>query len=131
MSAMDTLIVFSDVRLVTFDGRKGRDQDVTLHFGSGQIAIVPKKGGTVLAALPYTTVARATYSHGKDPKWSSTLPGLPYDPDIPGLPFTRGGRHWLVLQSTSSYLALVLSNGNALDVLEAFEVRTHLRVDKQ
>jgi serine/threonine-protein kinase len=124
----DTLIVFSDAKLVTFDGRKGRDQDVILHFGSGEISVIPKKGGAALIAIPYKKVAHATYSHTKDPKWDPSLTGLPENPDIPG--FMRGSRNWLVLQWKTDSVVLYLTDSNATEVLRTFEVRTGLKIDR-
>jgi serine/threonine-protein kinase len=121
----DALIVFSDAKLVTFEGRKGRDQDVILHFGSGEISVIPKKGGAALIAIPYKKVAHATYSHTKDPKWDPSLTGLPENADIPG--FMRGSRNWLVLQWKTDSVVL---DSNATEVLRTFEVRTGLKIDR-
>lgn len=126
--AADTLIVFSDAKFLTFEGRKGRDQDVILHFGSGQLSVIPKKGGAPLIAIPYKKVAHATYSHTKDPKWDASLTGLPDNPDIPG--FMRGSRHWLVLQWKTDYVVVFLSDSNVADVLQTFEARTGLKIDR-
>jgi hypothetical protein len=124
----DTLIVFSDAKFLTFDGRKGRDQDVILHFGSGEISVIPKKGGAALIAIPYKKVAHATYSHTKDPKWDSSLTGPPENADIPG--FMRGSRNWLVLQWKTDSVVLYLNDSNVTEVLRTFEVRTGLKIDR-
>jgi len=126
--AADALIVFSDAKLLTFDGRKGKDQDVIIHFGGGQITVVPKKGGAAIVQVPYKRVAKATYAHAKDPKWDTSLFGLPDNPDIPG--FMRGTRNWLVLQWKSDYVAMYLSDANVADVLQTFEARTGLKIDR-
>jgi serine/threonine-protein kinase len=126
--AADTLIVFSDAKFLTFDGRKGRDQDVILHFGSGEISVIPKKGGAALIAIPYKKVAHATYSHTKDPKWDSSLTGPPENADIPG--FMRGSRNWLVLQWKTDSVVLYLNDSNVTEVLRTFEVRTGLKIDR-
>jgi hypothetical protein len=52
--------------------------------------------------------------------------------DIPGgVPFMRGARNWLVLQSKTDYLVLFLDDANWRDVVSAIEARTGLKVDRQ
>lgn len=124
--ADDSLLVFGGAKLLTFDGRKGKDQEVILHFGSGQVSVLPKDGGAPLRTMPYKAILHASYAHTKDPLWDTSLPGLPEDADIPG--FMRGARHWLMLQGKSGYMLVFLNDRNFQNILEAFETRTGLHV---
>jgi serine/threonine protein kinase len=127
----DSLIIFRDVRLLTFSGRKGSDQDVILHFAKGDISIILKKGGEAFKTIPYKTVAHATYIKAKDPKGDASLKFLPEDPDIPGGPFGRGSRNWLVLQSkTESVILSLHDDSKVAEVLRTFEARTGVKIDR-
>jgi hypothetical protein len=131
-AAGDTLVTFSDAKLLTFDGKKGKTQDVLVHFGGGQIAVIPKKGGAALVTAGYKKYVHATYTHAKDPRWDASLASPPEGMDIPGgVPFMRGARNWLVLQSKTDYLVLFLDDANWRDVVSAIEARTGLKVDRQ
>jgi serine/threonine protein kinase len=124
----DVLVAFGNTKMLVVTDKKGQDQDVVLNFVAGQISVVPKKGGASIAAMPYKGLAKATYIHAKDPKWDPTLPSPPDGLDIPG--FMRGARHWLILQTTTSYLIFHLDDSNWSDVLSTVEARTGVKVDR-
>jgi len=116
------------VRFFHITGTKADDEDATLQFGNGQIQIIPKKTGPTLASLPYRRIAHATYVHAKNPKWDPGLqapdPGL----DLSGL--LRGSRHWFVIQTRSEFVILRLDDSNWQSILDTFEARTGLKVDR-
>lgn len=109
-------------------GDDSQDQDALVNFGGGQITVVPKDGGAAYASVPYPTIAHATYSHSKDPKWDGGLPAPPDNLNIHG--FLRGSRHWLTLQSKTGYVLLRLDDANFRQVLDTIENRCRLKVDR-
>lgn len=122
----DAFVTFKDVKFMAVKGQDSQDQDALVNFGGGQITVVPKDGGTAYSSWPYPSVTRATYSHSKDPKWDSTLPGPPDNLTIHG--FMRGTRNWLVLQSKTAYVLLRLDDANWRSVLDAIESRCGVKV---
>jgi hypothetical protein len=127
-TAADPAVTFSDVKYFHITGNKGDDEDATLRFGNGQIEILPKKTGLPLATQLYRRVAHATYVRAKNPKWDSGLPGPDAALDLSNL--FRNARHWLVLQSRSDFVVLRLDDSNWQSILDMFEARTGLKIDR-
>ncbi len=109
-------------------GKRSNDRDVLLNFASGQISVLPKDGGEAISTLPYRSIAKATYVKARDPKWDSSLSAPPEGLDV-GSVF-RQSRHWLVVQTRESYAILRLEDNNVARVLETFEARTGVRLDR-
>jgi serine/threonine-protein kinase len=124
----DSFVTFKDVKFMAVKADDSQDQDALVNFGGGQITIVPKDGGAAYASVPYQSVAHATYSHSKDPKWDAGLPAPPDGLNIHG--FLRGSRHWLTLQSKTGYVLLRLDDANFRSVLDTIENRCRLKVDR-
>ena len=124
------LVSFKDVRFLRVHGQKADDEDAMLTFVAGQISVTSRRGGPALVSEPYKKIVRVTYTHSKTPKWDSTLPSPPDSLDLPGVGFLRGARHWLVLQTRTDYVLLRLDDSNWKQILETFETRTGLPVDR-
>jgi hypothetical protein len=116
------------VKIYVVNGKKGTDRDVLLNFVGGQVLVMPKNGGAAIAAVPYKKILRATYSVGRDPKWDASLPGPPAGLDV-GTVF-RQTRHWLVVQGAEAFAVLRLEDNNVKQILETFEGRTGLKVER-
>jgi serine/threonine-protein kinase len=124
------LATFPNVKFFTVvDGKRTNDRDVVLNFVNGQVHVMPKNGGQPIAAVPYRRILRATYSLGRDPKWDESLPGPPAGIDVGS--FMRQTKHWLVVQGADSYAMLRLEDNNFKQILETFELRTGLKVDRR
>jgi eukaryotic-like serine/threonine-protein kinase len=124
------LATFPNVKFfAVVDGKRTNDRDVVLNFVNGQVHVMPKNGGQQMAAVPYNRILRATYSLGRDPKWDESLPGPPVGIDVGS--FMRQTRHWLVVQGAESYAMLRLEDNNFKQILETFELRTGLKVDRR
>jgi len=121
-------VAFSDAKILHIHGQKADDEDVVVNFVAGQISVTSKKGGPAIASEPYKRLVHATYVHAKNPKWDPGLPGPPADLDVSG--FLRGARHWLVLQSKTDYVVLRLDDSNWRQILDTFEIRTGLKIDR-
>jgi hypothetical protein len=119
---------FVSVKLFTFEGRKTNEQDVTVNFGSGQVAVVPKNGGAPVATMAYRRIVRATYIRAENPRWDPALPGPAEKLDLGGV-FNRD-RHWLMLQAKDGYTLLRLDGDAWLTVLQTFESRTGIKIDR-
>jgi cytoskeletal protein RodZ len=127
-AAPEEHLAFQDVKLLSVTGKKATDQDVLMAFAGGQIMLTGKNGGSAIVAIPYKTLAHATYVHAKDPKWDATLPAPPDKLDLPGLIHTS--QHWLALQTHQMYLILRLHDANWDRIVQAIESRTGVKVDR-
>jgi hypothetical protein len=108
--------------MLAFTGKKADEQPAVLQLAADRLSIVGANGAA-LAVMPYREVTYAVYVHAKDPKWSVVLAAPPPDPDLPGGIF-RSSRHWLTLQSRSSFVILRLGDDNWQRVLEAIGSRS-------
>jgi hypothetical protein len=118
---------FRDVRLLVVSGRKADERAVSLRFGDDVIAAVAERDGSTVLAIPEAELSYAAYTRGKDPTWSVILAGPPPNTDFPGGLF-RSARHWLTLQSRSTFLILRLNDNDWRRVLEAVTARTGVQV---
>jgi eukaryotic-like serine/threonine-protein kinase len=124
------LATFPNVKFFSVvNDKRTNDRDVVLNFVNGQVHVMPKNGGQPIAAVPYRKVLRATYSLSRDPKWDESLPGPPAGIDVGS--FMRQTKHWLVVQGAETYAMLRLEDNNYKQILETFELRTGLRVDRR
>lgn len=124
--AVDAQVVFPDVKVLLISGRRAQDRDALLSLVSGQVTVLNRQGGTIIASTPYKSIERATYVRARNPKWDPSLFSPPDNLDMPGILPTA--RHWLVLQGRGSYLILQLNGNTWQKVLEAIEGRTGVKV---
>ena len=127
-AANDEAATFGSVKLFTVKDRGADETDVTVNFGSGQIAVVPRNGGAPVATLPYRRIVRATYIRADNPRWDPALPSPPEKLDLSGA-FNRD-RHWLMLQMKDGYTLIRLDGDAWLTVLQTFEARTGIKIDR-
>jgi eukaryotic-like serine/threonine-protein kinase len=127
-SATESQIVFPNVKVLMVTGRKAQDRDALLSFVGGQVTVLNRQGGAILATTSYQAIERATYVRARNPKWDPALFSPPPDLDMPGILPTA--RHWLVLQGKAAYLILQLDGDNWLKILETVESRTGVKVDR-
>ena len=98
-------------------------------FGGGVIQVLPRNKDQAFTSEPYRRLARATYVRAKNPKWDPSLAGPPPTIDLSGF-LLRSTRHWLVLQSKTTFVILRLDDSNWQTILDTFETRTGLKVDR-
>jgi len=125
---VDTPLDFQDVRLLVVVGSKAEEQPGVLNFGAGRVAVIGGQSGATLVSIPYTEVTYAYYTRAKDPKWSPVLASPPGNVNLPGGLFSPA-RHWLTLQSRSSFLIARLSDASWRQVLQTVTARTGLEVE--
>jgi len=126
--ANDPLATFPSVKIYVVNGKRATDRDVLLNFAGGQAMVMPKNGGEAIAAIPYKKILKATYTVARDPKWDASLPGPPEGLDVGT--FMRTNRHWLVVQGSERFAVLRLDEGNVRQILETFEARTGLKIER-
>jgi serine/threonine-protein kinase len=126
--ANDSQVVFPDVKVLLINGRRAQDRDALLSFVGGQVTVLNRQGGTIIASTTYKAIERATYIRARNPKWDPSLFSPPDNLDMPGILPTA--RHWLVLQNRTSYLILQLGGNTWPKVLETIETRTGVKVDR-
>jgi hypothetical protein len=120
--------VFPDVKVLVITGNRAQDRDALLSFVGGQLTVLNRQGGSILATTPYKAIERATYIRARNPKWDPAFFSPPPDLDMPGILPTA--RHWLVLQGKSAYLILQLGGNTWPKVIETVEGRTGVKVDR-
>ena len=126
--ASDPLATFPSVKFYVVAGKRATDRDVLLNFSGGQVLVMPKSGGEAIAEIPYKKILKATYTAARDPKWDNSLPGPPEGLDVGT--FMRTTRHWLVVQGSDRFAVLRLDDSNFRQILEMFEARTGLKIER-
>jgi serine/threonine-protein kinase len=119
---------FSDVKLLAVNGSRAVASDVRVHLSNGEISVESPNGKAAPTVLTYRGIAKATYTHEKDPKWDPALNGPAGKINVPGI--LGRARHWLVLQGPDSYLILRLDGADRLEVMKAFEERARIVIDR-
>jgi eukaryotic-like serine/threonine-protein kinase len=123
------LLTFQGVRFLVVAGKKADDVPATVNFTDAQVAVVSDSGAS-LAVMPYRDVTYALYTRGRDPKWSVVLASPPPDVDLPGGIFSSA-RHWLALQSRSSYIILRLNDSDWQRVADTVTARAGVPVERR
>jgi serine/threonine-protein kinase len=121
-------VAFDDVRILTVTGKKSDEQEAVATFGSGALTVTLKDSGAALATLAYRNIVRATYVNAEKPVFDTSLAAPPPDFETPRGLFGRRSRHWLVIQSRTSYSILRLEQESLSKVIDALESRTGLKV---
>jgi hypothetical protein len=119
---------FNDVKLLAVNGTRASTTDVVVQFSGADVTVQPANGKAASATLSYGHIAKATYAHGRDPKWDPALSGPPEKLDVPGI--LGRARHWLVLQGADGYIVLRLDGANWADIMKAFEERARIVIDR-
>jgi len=122
----ETHIALTDVKLLTVNGKKTKDQDVLVNFVGGQLSVLQKKDSTPVAAWPYKDVLRATYVKARDPKWDTAFASPPEGLDVGGV--LRTSKHWVVLQNHDNYMILRMSDSKYARVIDTIESRSGIQV---
>jgi hypothetical protein len=123
-----TQAAFGDLKLLVVEDGTTISRDIVLNLSNNQMTLLPNDGGAPITAIPYRTVARATYVHARDPRWEPLLSGPATKVNVPGI-FGRA-RHWLVVQTKNRYAILQLDADHWLNILQTFELRAGLQVDR-
>jgi hypothetical protein len=110
-----------------FRDRKGEEQMVTLNLGGSDLYVTGERNGGVIAQMPYRDISYAVYARAKKPLYSVALASPPGDPEFPGNIFS-GDRHWLAIQSRTTYVILRLNDGDWTRVIEAVRSRTGVAI---
>jgi serine/threonine-protein kinase len=124
--ATETPAEFKNVRLLVVTGRRSADQESLLSFAGGEFTMLGRNSGAALASMPYSALLRATYVHGRDPKWDPSLAAPPQDLDVGGI--FRTAKHWLVLQGRDSYMIVRLEDNNWRQIVNTVVDRTKVRI---
>jgi serine/threonine protein kinase len=127
--ANDPLVSFPDVKIYAVSGRNTSGRDVDLQFAAGQLTVLPSAGGAAFGSINYKTIAKATYTKARDPKWDPALPSPPQNLDV-GSAFRLSG-HWLVLQTETGFTILRLEDNNFARIIGTLEARAGIKVDRR
>ena len=119
---------FNEVKLLAVSGSSTQASDVRVHLSSAEVSVQPATGKSEPAVLAYRGITKATYTHGRDPKWDPSLSGPAGKINVPGI--LGRARHWLVLQGTDHYVILRLDGDDRLEMMKALEERAHIVIDR-
>jgi hypothetical protein len=123
-----TPAAFGDVKLLVVEGPRTISRDIVLNLSNNEMTLLPNDGGAPITAMAYQDVARATYVHARDPRWEPLLNAPSAKLNVPGI-FGRA-RHWLVVQTKDRYAILQLAADHWLNILQTFELRAGLKIDR-
>ncbi len=115
----DTPLSFRDVKFLTVEDSKPKENDAVLALRDGKISVRAERGTTVLKAMPYRSVVSASYSVSTRPTGVAAVFG--------GL---KGTKRWLTLQSQNDFMVLTLDQDNASLIVAAVETRTGIKVER-
>jgi serine/threonine-protein kinase len=120
---------FDNIKVLTVTGDRTTTADVIVHFSAADVQLQSETGKSAGTAMPYQRIAKATYTHGRDPQWDPGFSRPAGKIDVGGGIFGRD-RHWLVLQGPDTYIVLRLDGGDRNSVMKAFEDRARVSIDR-
>jgi hypothetical protein len=113
------------------DGTKSRELDALLILEPERLVVRNRDNGSILQAPPYQSIAAATYTRSKQPRWQEDGSVAPIPKSFSGSGFfLKSSRHWLTLQSKTEFVILRLEDKNFRMVLESVEARAGLKVQQ-
>jgi hypothetical protein len=122
---------FGDIKTLVADGTKSRELDALLILEPERLVVRNRDNGSILQATPYQSIAAATYTRSKQPRWQEAESVAPIPKNFSGSGFfLKSSRHWLTLQSKTEFVILRLEDKNFRMVLASLEARTGLRVQQ-
>jgi Protein kinase domain len=122
---------FGDIKTLIADGTKSRELDALLILEPGRLVVRNRDNGSILQATPYQSIAVATYTRSKQPRWQEDGSVAPIPKSFGGSGFfLKSSRHWLTLQSKTEFVILRLEDKNFRMVLTSVEARTGLKVQQ-
>ncbi len=124
-------IDFEEVALVTLAGDDVEEREIVLRFESDRIVLVDSDTETAVRAIPYRSLADATYARTRRPV-------LKADRDRAGLirGIAKGGGlfrrtpHWLTLEGSGAPIILKIDGDDIDRVLSQIESRSPARVER-
>ena len=128
VSAASAPTSFGRVKLLMVDGKRATERDVVLLFDSERVAALPADRGDPLLTMPYSGIAKATYTYAVDPAWDSQLAAPAERINVPG--FLQRSRHWLVLQTKTVVAILRLENQQLREVMATVESRAGVPITR-
>jgi hypothetical protein len=122
---------FGDIKTLVADGTKSRELDALLLLEPERLVVRNRDNGSILQATPYQSIAAATYTRSKQPRWQEAESVAPIPKNFSGSGFfLKSSRHWLTLQSKTEFVILRLEDKNFRMVLASLEARTGLKVQQ-
>jgi hypothetical protein len=115
---------FGDVKTLVLDGTKSREVDALLSLEPGSLIVRSKSDGAVLRAVPYTSIAAATYARARRPRGQNVPDAASVPDNAGGAGLFGGARHWLTLQLANEFVVIRLEDRNVIPVLNGLEART-------
>jgi serine/threonine-protein kinase len=131
-AGVDAVQSFGDIKLLLAEGEKTTDHDALLTFERGELIVRSRDTGAILKSLPYTSIAAATYSQSRRPRWQEDAGLTAISRNLGGSGFfLRASKHWLALQTTNDYLIVRLDDKNVRPILSSLESRTGRKVQRE
>jgi serine/threonine-protein kinase len=122
---------FGDIKTLVADGAKSRELDALLILEPDRLVVRNRDNGSILQAASYQSIAAATYTRSKQPRWQEDGSVAPIPKGFSGSGFfLKSSRHWLTLQSKTEFVVLRLEDKNFRMVVASVEARTGLKVQQ-
>ena len=102
-----------------------------LNLEPDKLIVRNKDNGGVVQTTAYKSIAAATYTHAKGPRWQDgdALVQIPKSFSGSGF-FLKSSKHWLTLQSKTEFVILRLEDKNVRPVIASIESRTGVKVQR-
>jgi hypothetical protein len=121
---------FEKVKMLQQSGEKVREVDVMLELGADHLVIRGEGGVGVLKTISYPSIAAATYSQSKHPRWKEGAgAAVAFGVFATPIFFMKGTKHWLTVQSPEEFVVLRLDKNNYRLILPALETRSGKKVE--
>ena len=101
----DTPLTFKDVKFITLENAKPKENDALLALRDGKIVVRAEKGRVTFKTMTYRAVMKGTYEQSRK-------------------------KRYLTLQSKTDYMVLNLDRDNVNLILPAIESRTGVKIQR-
>lgn len=122
-----TTMIFSKMKLLTFDEGKSRDRDASLRLGSDGLQVLAEQRTVVGAS--YDEIVGLFHSHSREPRWVT--------PDGTATPvgkaggkfsFFKGVPDWITVRTRKAFIPLRVQDEDLPRIIRELEARTGTKV---
>ena len=130
-STKSNALTFTGARFLTVVDEENLEVEAILSFGPADLRVITEEDKSVFKALPYGSIAGATYSRSVQPRAGGFGGAVRGGIRQVGRLFGRDKPHWLTIRMRGDSVALRLDKQNYQSVIETLEKRTGIKVAVQ
>jgi hypothetical protein len=118
---------FQKVKMVVQSGDDAHEINVVLSFYADRLVIAAAEGGAIIKAFPYQSIASATYTTSRNPRWKTGAAPIRVVGSFVSI-FSRPSP-WLKVQSTNDSAVLHLDRDNSQAIVSAFQTHSGKKIE--